>query len=399
MGNPSTLPLPIAFVRFVAVLAVLLAAVFALPAAAHADEPAEGDNAVNTQQLPDSSFIYDTSIVDLSGADAYYDNQTVQVTGEVIGDSIRAGVSGRHRWITLSSQGDSATISVYMSNESASKIDTFMSMVLRAPSCKCVARSISGSAPIMKARATFMRKAVTVIAPGERHPDEFDQRVRSGHCRGGRRTGDAGRVLLAEGTAAVGALFVTRRRAFAKEARSSSLIEDIRSCAPTRVVRALRACHRAGERRVRAVIGDFVEVTVPEAMTRASSRVSCRARALRSCAKIPPNARSAGAGCEFRPCVRGATAIRREREAARARAGAGLRDGAAVTVVLTKADLAESDAEVASVRDRVRALAGPDVQTVVVSADDPSSVEAVRALVPPNTTAVLIGKAAWGSRA
>ena len=54
----------------------------------------EGDNAVNTQQLPDSSFIYDTSIVDLSGADAYYDNQTVQVTGEVIGDSIRAGVSG-----------------------------------------------------------------------------------------------------------------------------------------------------------------------------------------------------------------------------------------------------------------------------------------------------------------
>ena len=92
-GTRQPLPLPIAFVRFVAVLAVLLAAVFALPAAAHADEPAEGDNAVNTQQLPDSSFIYDTSIVDLSGADAYYDNQTVQVTGEVIGDSIRAGVS------------------------------------------------------------------------------------------------------------------------------------------------------------------------------------------------------------------------------------------------------------------------------------------------------------------
>ena len=87
-GTRQPLPLPIAFVRFVAVLAVLLAAVFALPAAAHADEPAEGDNAVNTQQLPDSSFIYDTSIVDLSGAGAYYDNQTVQVTGEVIGDSI-----------------------------------------------------------------------------------------------------------------------------------------------------------------------------------------------------------------------------------------------------------------------------------------------------------------------
>ena len=52
--------------------------------------------------------------------------------------------------------------------------------------------------------------------------------------------------------------------------------------------------------------------------------------------------------------------------------------------------------KLASVRDRVRALAGPDVQTVVVSADDPSSVEAVRALVPPNTTAVLIGKSGVG---
>ena len=163
-GTRQPLPLPIAFVSFVAVLAVLLAAVFALPAAAHADEPAEGDNAVNTQQLPDSSFIYDTSIVDLSGADAYYDNQTVQVTGEVIGDSIRAGVSGRHRWP-------------------------------ERPSCGGGDRHRAGRTPSRRVRL---------------------QRVRSGHCRGGRRTGDAGRVLLAEGTAAVGALFVTRRRAFAK---------------------------------------------------------------------------------------------------------------------------------------------------------------------------------------
>ncbi|MFR4804724.1 MAG: hypothetical protein ACLT98_16235 [Eggerthellaceae bacterium] len=80
----------------------------------------------------------------------------MQVTGEVIGDSIRAGVSGRHRWITLSSQGDSATISVYMSNESASKIDTFGEYGTTGTICKCVARSIS-CAPIMKARA-FMRR-------------------------------------------------------------------------------------------------------------------------------------------------------------------------------------------------------------------------------------------------
>ena len=42
----------------------------AFSAVAYADEPAEGDNAVNTQQLPDSSFIYDTSIGDLARADS-----------------------------------------------------------------------------------------------------------------------------------------------------------------------------------------------------------------------------------------------------------------------------------------------------------------------------------------
>ena len=37
--------------------------------------------------------------------------------------------------------------------------------------------------------------------------------------------------------------------------------------------------------------------------------------------------------------------------------------GAAVTVVLTKADLAESEAQVEEVAARVRALAGPEVRT------------------------------------
>lgn len=151
------------------VLAAALTATL-VPSPAFADDD---ENLVNPQQRPDSSFIYDTSIVDLSGAGAYYDNQTVQVTGEVIGDSIRAGVSGRHRWITLSSQGDSATISVYMSNESASKIDTF--------------GEYGTTGTILQVRGTFHlvcadhegqsdlhAEAVTVIAPGERHPDEFD---------------------------------------------------------------------------------------------------------------------------------------------------------------------------------------------------------------------------------
>ncbi len=53
--------------------------------------------------------------------------------------------------------------------------------------------------------------------------------------------------------------------------------------------------------------------------------------------------------------------------------------GAAVSVVLTKADLAESEDEVERVRERVRALVGADVETLVVSEAMPESVEAVRA--------------------
>lgn len=161
--------------RLAAVLCLLLAAL-ALPVAAHADEPAEGDNAVNTQQLPDSSFIYDTSIIDLSTADSYYDNQTVQVTGEVIGDSIRAGVSGRHRWITLSAQNDSATISVYMSNESAAKIDTFGKYGATGTTLQ-----VRGTYHLVcsdhEGLSDLHAEAVTVVAPGEQHPDTFDFRA------------------------------------------------------------------------------------------------------------------------------------------------------------------------------------------------------------------------------
>ena len=147
---------------------------------------------------------------------------------------------------------------------------------------------------------------------------------------------------------------------------------------------------------VRAVIGDFVEVTVPEGhdkgiiesilpRTRAFVRKDPTERAL-------PQVLAANFDRVFVAQPLSDVNVRRlERELVLA-----YETGAAVTVVLTKADLAESDAEVAAVRDRVRALAGPDVQTVVVSADDPSSVEAVRALVPPNTTAVLIGKSGVG---
>lgn len=112
---------------------------------------------------------------------------------------------------------------------------------------------------------------------------------------------------------------------------------------------------------VRAVIGDFVEVTVPEGhdkgiiesilpRTRAFVRKDPTERAL-------PQVLAANFDRVFVAQPLSDVNVRRlERELVLA-----YETGAAVTVVLTKADLAESDAEVASVRDRVRALAGPDV--------------------------------------
>ena len=112
-----------------ALLAVLAAAFFLFacaPALAFADDGDDEDdsNLINPQQRPDSSFIYDSSIVDLSNADSYYDKQTVQITGEAVGDIIdaRDGMV----WVTLAeaSSSSNASVTVLMTRESASHIDT-----------------------------------------------------------------------------------------------------------------------------------------------------------------------------------------------------------------------------------------------------------------------------------
>ena len=146
-----------AFASVLAALAVVaLAPLFPLSICqqlAQAEETPAQDNEVDVSQLPDSSFIYDTSIIDLSTADSYYDKQTVQVTGEVIGDKILVDADDDHCWITLSASGSTtmttllsstastastaqttaqmskassiATTTVYMTKTAAEKIDLF----------------------------------------------------------------------------------------------------------------------------------------------------------------------------------------------------------------------------------------------------------------------------------
>ena len=146
--------------------------VFTCSQVAFADEPAEGDNAVNVTQLPDSSFIYDTSITDLSTADTYYDKQTVQVTGEVVGDRITAG-DGRHCWLQLASPSDSSTVSVYLTNESADKVDTYGTYGRKGTTLQ-VRGTFNLACPDHDGASDLHAQVVTVTEKGKATPDEFD---------------------------------------------------------------------------------------------------------------------------------------------------------------------------------------------------------------------------------
>lgn len=90
------------------------------------DEEAANINLVNTTQLPDSSFLYDAQIADLQNSDSYLNGQTVQVTGEVVGDRIVSDYDPDFYWITLqATDGSYAEISVYMPESSTELIDMY----------------------------------------------------------------------------------------------------------------------------------------------------------------------------------------------------------------------------------------------------------------------------------
>lgn len=151
-----------------------------------------------------------------------------------------------------------------------------------------------------------------------------------------------------------------------------------------------------GGQDVRAVIGDFVQVIIPEdhdkgiieevlPRSRAFVRKDPTERAL-------PQVLAANFDRVIVAQPLSQVNLRRlERELVLAH-----ETGADVTVVLTKADLAESTQQVERIAARVQALVGPSVETLVVAADDATSVQPVRALMPAGTTTVLIGKSGVG---
>ena len=121
------------------VMVVLLAALLmggalvGTPAFADSEEDSALEkNEINVRQLPDGSFLYDTSIVELSNADSYFDGMTVVITGEAMGEAIAADVESGYCWLTVYSLRNASSkvhnpssIEVYASEIQAAAIDTF----------------------------------------------------------------------------------------------------------------------------------------------------------------------------------------------------------------------------------------------------------------------------------
>lgn len=148
--------------------------------------------------------------------------------------------------------------------------------------------------------------------------------------------------------------------------------------------------------RVRAVIGDKVELALPEGNDKAliTAILPRRNRFVRKDPTERAQAQVLAANFEHVLVAQPLAEVnlkRLERELVLA-----FETGADVAVVLTKADLAESEAQLESVRCTVQDFAGKDVPIIVCTEEDPASVEAVRALVPPGETAILLGRSGVG---
>ena len=165
-----------------ATFAASLALALALPLAtgfpagldrAFAEDDVAGDNLVDPTQRADNSFIYDTTIESLFDQSSLYDDRTVQVVGEVIGDRIAA--NDGLVWITLTviDAEDKSSISVLMSGDQADQIDHYGKY------------AVTGT--ILQVRGTYHQACndheglpdihateVSVMSKGVSSPDEFD---------------------------------------------------------------------------------------------------------------------------------------------------------------------------------------------------------------------------------
>lgn len=162
------------------------------------------------------------------------------------------------------------------------------------------------------------------------------------------------------------------------------------------LVRCEHATALAKNERVRAVVGDMVEVSLPDGHDKGviTSIADRRTAFVRRDPAEKTAHQVLAANFDLviiaEPIV-GLNRNRLERELVLAH-----QTGADVAAVLTKADLAQDVREVQTICWQVQELAGKDVAVLAMSLADEGSIQAVRDLIGPNQVAVLIGKSGVG---
>lgn len=131
-------------------------------------------NKVDVTQRADSSFIYETDIAELSEQAELFDRQTVQVSGEAVGDIVAAS-DPDYRWVVIMSTEKSsyAEVTVYMTAKQAALIDT-LGRYNRVGTILQVTGTFYEADPELEGAQNVRATSVSVLAPGRIEADEFD---------------------------------------------------------------------------------------------------------------------------------------------------------------------------------------------------------------------------------
>ena len=166
-------------------------------------------------------------------------------------------------------------------------------------------------------------------------------------------------------------------------------------CADGTLLRCEHATALVKGERVRMVIGDAVEVSLPDdhdkgIITAIGPRKTAFVR------KDPANRTAAQVlAANFNLVIIAEPLVQLNRKRLERELVLAHETGADVAVVLTKSDLASAEEAAAAQRDACD-LAGRSVRVMVVSTGDEGSIDQVRDLLAPNKTAILIGKSGVG---
>ena len=130
-------------------------------------------NSIDDGQTSDNSFLYDASIADLAGADSYYDKQTVQVTGEVVGETISVTSDADHAWIVLRDSDTGSTVTVFVRRSDLRKIDTYGAYGTTGTTLR-VRGVFNLACSQHEGESDVHAQVVNVVSAGYEHKDAFN---------------------------------------------------------------------------------------------------------------------------------------------------------------------------------------------------------------------------------